>query len=472
MQEFESTRTVLRTNSGSGNYERLEVMQHAKLIRVISKAAISTQQLGELWPVVDRLGFSARLAAELHDAISARNIEYTENPRGSGKTSRVSLQDFCAIHGYFTAEFWTRWQNDLVFDPLQEICDKAMALGAREVTEPTFQLWTGLLLLLQNKGDVAKCTVLTPLQKNEVNKHVKRVFRRRVKGAGPRLIENLPESPSTLLSEHPGLYAAVFGSLTDIPLQCPFNTALQSVAATVKMRNCGGSGSMAVMSPMQASSTQLAPMQMYPMQGSPMQANPDMTVLLTQLMDMVRRCGNGEGNRSIQDTAFKLPPQPRNVELPLMDQAAEIGKSKTGKKRSIADAAAAVRGVMAKIQDKKDADNEDDEDTDEADEADDLGEATSKGKAAKKRKAAKAKASAAKAKPKAAAKGIGAPKAAAKTEALKKTSFQISVEDSISRVRVRFNDGTSFSKKYNAGSKDKTIAMIKIAAAKMLEKTK
>ena len=52
------------------------------------------------------------------------------------------------------------------------------------------------------------------------------------------------------------------------------------------------------------------------------------------------------------------------------------------------------------------------------------------------------------------------------------TLFAISAEDSIQRVRVRFNDEASFSKKCDEGSKWETIALVNIAAAKMLNKAK
>ena len=462
IQEFEATKTLLATSSSSPSFNRLCISQHAKLMKVVSTSAMSTEQVMRLWPLVDCLGFSAQQACELHDAISTRNTEYTAIP--SSAKPRGTLQDFCAIAGYFPSQFWVSWQSDLELDPLGAICDMGMSLCGRSLSEPTFQLWTGLLLLLQNKGDAGKCSVLTPMQKNEVCKHVKRVWRRRVKCAGPRLIEYLPESPSDLLSNHPALYAAVYGSHNVMPAQCPFNSVLQSISATVKMRNCGGSGSTAVST------------------VSSMQANrqPDMASFFMQLlsqqgMDMFLR----QGSQAIQDEgsalhfgaspgALQYFPSPRKDEQSLRGPVADAMKrpeevtlsmAKT-KKRSVEEAAAAVRAVMSDIGDEEDSEEDGGSEKPKA-KASGSGKpkAKAKGKAKSTAKVVVAKT---KAKPKPGkevAKGAG-----------KKTSFQISVEDSILRVRVRFNDGTSFSKKYDAGLKEKTIALVKIAATKMLNK--
>lgn len=53
-----------------------------------------------------------------------------------------------------------------------------------------------------------------------------------------------------------------------------------------------------------------------------------------------------------------------------------------------------------------------------------------------------------------------------------KTSYTVTVEASINRVRVRFDDDTSFSKKYGGanGSKEEALAQIKMEAKKMLQK--
>ena len=461
IQEFEATKALLATSSGSPSFGRLCISQHVKLLNVVSTSAMSTEHVMQLWPLVDRLGFSAPQAGELHDAISTRNTEYTANPRGA--KTRAVLQDFGAISGYFTSGFWTSWQSDMELDPLAAICDLGITLGGRNLTESTFQLWTALLLLLQNKGDAGKCSVLTPTQKNEVCKHVKRVWRRRVKGAGPRLIEHLPLSPSDLLSDHPALYAAVYGSETVMPLQCPFKTALQSISATVKMRNCGGSRSTAV--------STVSPMLVNP--------PPDMARLFMQLLsqqgvDMFRQ----QGNRAIQDGGTALhfgaspaggiqvisPPRNDGERLhdPVADAMKRPAEGNDSKKRTVESAAVAVRAVMGRVQVdlEEDGDDEDDEAKDKARPA----KTKAKGKAKSKAKAkpvAKATPKTKAGKKEIVAKGVGL-----------KTKFQISAEESIMRVRVRFDDGTSFSKKYDTGMKDKTIAMIKTAATKMLNKAK
>jgi hypothetical protein len=428
-------------------------------------SAMTTEEVMLLWPLTEQLGLSVEETADIQDAISKRNAEYIANP--TTNRPRQALQDFSSLADYFPSQFWIRWQRDEVADPLSEICDLAIALGARNLTEITFQLWTALLLMLQNKGDARKCAVLTPLQKNEVSKHVKRVFRRRVKAAGARLIEDLPKLPSELLSTEPGLYVLVYGSNSVMPLQCLFHSQLEGVASTVKMRNCGGSGS---------TTMAMQPGQQFDMSTFVMQ------FLSQQGMDMFRRQGLHTHTPALMPPQFPTlqfsPPAIADKEeggmpkfVPPALDTTGVARATSVRKLSVSEAAAAVRTVMSKVRDH--AESEADEDEEAAGEGDSEARPTkpkakSKSSAVSKKKIAKAGAK---------AKGSDVIVASLKKTKVmetpkKKLSYTISDEATRTQMRCRFNDKTSFSMKYGGhhGPKATAIRLMNVEAKKMLDK--
>ena len=152
------------------------------------------------------------------------------------------MQDYLTMFQYFDNSFWQIVSNKNV--PLVEAMwyQRAIALGCRNPSERTTQIWTAFFIAVHITFE--QCVTLHPGALKSEQQRVKAAFKNMCKTAEAPSEEvgTLPSDPTFLKSQFPETFNVVFADFdTNPPVICPFPLTLVNKIST--LWKCRGQGS-------------------------------------------------------------------------------------------------------------------------------------------------------------------------------------------------------------------------------------
>ena len=185
--EIQAVRSMLHDMSGKWEVDAVSAAQTDRLLELARRAQISLEECPALLAEVSQCNFPAAASGRLMQIISQRAGSHVH---WKASSNRPKLQDYTSLGHYFMQAQWESMKSGS--DPLRTIIHHAAKLGLRLPSEPTWQMVTAIYLLVQNIA--AAANALSPHDKNQVLKHVKKMGRRMLT-AGDIVIAVLPGMP-------------------------------------------------------------------------------------------------------------------------------------------------------------------------------------------------------------------------------------------------------------------------------------
>lgn len=226
-----AARLVLFGLQGSDSLEPASLTQQRALLAEVGRHRLTTEEQVELSELA--------LAVPWHEP-HRKAVAEAFVPTLDVKARRMPMQDFTALHEYFTAAEWAvfgkRCSMTLV---LELVRSRATALGCRAPSEPTLKWVTSIVLVLST--DQEQLLSMPGALKHDVMKTVRKDFKQSTRRLDRPVdvIEALPRTPAGLLQSSPASFRAAFPN--DGPIPCPIDVArIMSVDASFRCRGTGG----------------------------------------------------------------------------------------------------------------------------------------------------------------------------------------------------------------------------------------
>ncbi len=229
-----AVRFVLDGQRGKSAYVAVSKVQAAAFASMLSTAGeLSDVQKADLTNLLVEIAWAD--SEDLNGVLQALTKPLAS--AGEKQRRRRSLQDFTAIHGYMTEEFWQKMQEGIPqCNKLHILLQAAVRLGLRLPSEHTSK-WLACLWMSCSMSPAALLST-TPDAKQVFLKHLKHQFEviRRTLVDPPTWIEVLPTEPLELARAHPALFGSVFGQ--GRPVVAPID--MSAVIALSQSFGCRG----------------------------------------------------------------------------------------------------------------------------------------------------------------------------------------------------------------------------------------
>ena len=224
--------SLLQNLVGSGSFDQVSSVQGAVIEQMIMERSLSLGELAELSTTARESAFAANDKATIMKAISAKAGSCNG---GSAKTDEKKKQDFTNIPHVLPQTVWDALASH--DDGPSALFEHALVLGLREANEFTYAMMAILIMFCaEGQENALRMTHAAKLaQVNAVRGWFKRMASR-----APAPVENiksLPASASALLNKYPRTYAAAFPDGSP-PVVCKIDPlVLEMLRGSTRCRN-------------------------------------------------------------------------------------------------------------------------------------------------------------------------------------------------------------------------------------------
>jgi len=224
-----AARIVLDRAAGTPGHVAASRTQCSAMIATVSRCTVSVEELAELQVLASQIQWAD---GDLVQVLQSLSSPASQHP------ARRSMQDFSALHDYFTATEWVVLEDHELGMCIKRdvILQRATNLGARCPTEGSIKYMSSLLLVCSEPP--GPLTRMTSEQKQNTCKFIKSEFKKLIRKLSQpaSYVEQLPSDPKHLQIGQPALFAKAYGCEGPVPCK---PDVLQRVLVQIKLRPGG-----------------------------------------------------------------------------------------------------------------------------------------------------------------------------------------------------------------------------------------